>query len=78
MKSTKYTRFCRQLFSNIFGRFNVSETNKNKILEKADIHMVYQEYYSMVLMNIILGFIASFTSTLFLYLSPATSQHYSF
>jgi archaeal flagellar protein FlaJ len=68
MKSTKYTRFCRQLFSNIFDRFNVSETNKNNILEKADILMVYQEYYSMVLMNIILGFIASFTSTLFLYL----------
>jgi flagellar protein FlaJ len=30
--------------------------------------MIYQEYYSMVLMNIIIGFIASFFSTLFLYL----------
>jgi archaeal flagellar protein FlaJ len=38
------------------------------MLEKADISMVYQEYYSMVLMNIIIGFIASFSSTLFLYL----------
>ena len=38
------------------------------MLEKADISMVYQEYYSMVLMNIIIGFIASFVSTLFLYL----------
>jgi len=38
------------------------------MLEKADISMVYQEYYSMVLMNLIVGFIASFFSTLFLYL----------
>ena len=38
------------------------------MLEKADISMVYQEYYSMVLMNIIVGFIASFFSALFLYL----------
>ena len=68
MKSTKYTRFCRQLFSNIFERFNFSEVSKNNLLEKADISMIYQEYYSMVLMNIILGFLASFLSTLFLYL----------
>jgi flagellar protein FlaJ len=38
------------------------------MLEKADIAMVYQEYYSMVLMNIILGFITSFISTTILYL----------
>jgi flagellar protein FlaJ len=68
MKSTKYTRFCRQLFSRIFERFNVTVTDKNNKLEKADISMVYQEYYSMVFMNIILGFIVSFFSSLFLYL----------
>ncbi len=68
MKSTKYTRFCRRLFSNLFERFNVIETTKNNILEKADIAMIYKEYYSMVLMNIIIGFIVSFISTLILYL----------
>ena len=68
MKSTKYTRFCRQLLSGTFQKFNLGETRKNNMLEKADISMVYQEYYSMVLMNIIIGFIASFVSTLFLYL----------
>jgi archaeal flagellar protein FlaJ len=68
MKSTKYTRFCRRLFSRIFKRFKVKETDKNNMLEKADISMVYQEYYSMVLMNVIVGFIVSFFSTLFLYL----------
>lgn len=76
MKSTKYTRFCRRIFANIFERFDISETSKNNMLEKADIAMVYQEYYSMVLMNIIIGFIASFISILILYLlipHPITS-----
>jgi len=68
MKSTKYTRFCRRLFAKTFERFDISETSKNNMLEKADIAMVYQEYYSMVLMNIILGFITSFISTSILYL----------
>ncbi|UCF11946.1 MAG: type II secretion system F family protein [Thermoplasmatales archaeon] len=68
MKSTKYTRFCRRLFSKSFEKFNISETSKNRILEKADISMVYQEYYSMILTNIIIGFIVSFVSTLILYL----------
>jgi len=68
MKSSKYSRFCRRLFSNTFERFDIGETNKNRLLEKADISMVYKEYYSMVLMNIIIGFITSFLSTLILYL----------
>ena len=68
MKSTNYTRFCRRTFSKIFQRFNISETTKNKLLEKADIPMVYQEYYSMVLMNLIIGYATSFVSLLILYL----------
>ena len=68
MKSTKYSRFCRRLFAKTFEKFDISETRKNSLLEKADIAMVYQEYYSMVLMNILLGFITSFVSTVILYL----------
>ena len=68
MKSTTYTRFCRRAFSKFFERFNVKETSKNRLLEKADICMVYKEYYSMVLMNLLVGFIASFVSMLILYL----------
>lgn len=68
MKSTKYTRFCRRLFANIFERFDISETSKNRLLEKADICIVYKEYYSMILMNIIIGFIATFISTIMFYL----------
>jgi len=68
VKSTKYTRFCRRLLSNTFERFDISETSKNRLLEKADICMVYKEYYSMALMNIIIGFISAFTSTVIFYL----------
>jgi len=68
VKSTKYTRLCRRLFVKIFERFNISETSKNRLLEKADITMAYKEYYSMVLMNLIIGSVVSFISTLFLYL----------
>jgi len=68
VKSTKYSRFCRNLFENLFKKFNISETTRNNLLEKADIAMVYQEYYSMVLMNIILGFISAFTSAIIFYL----------
>jgi flagellar protein FlaJ len=68
VKSTKYTRFCRRLFEKTFERFDISETSKNRLLEKADIAMVYKEYYSMVLMNIIVGFISAFVSVLIFYL----------
>lgn len=68
MKSTNYTRFCRRLFAKTFEKFDISETAKNNLLEKADIAMVYKEYYSMVLMNLIIGFISSFVATLILYI----------
>jgi flagellar protein FlaJ len=68
LKSTNYSRFCRRIFSNAFDRFNINETSKNWLLEKADISMVYKEYYSMVYMNIIIGFISSFISSLMIYL----------
>ena len=68
MKSTRYTRFCRQLFAKTFEKLDIEKASKNRILEKADIAMVYQEYYSMILMNIIIGFFSAFLSTLILYL----------
>jgi archaeal flagellar protein FlaJ len=52
----------------MFERLNFSETSRNRLLEKAEIHMLYKEYYSMVLMNLIIGFITSFVSTLFIYI----------
>jgi flagellar protein FlaJ len=68
MRSTNYTRFCRHILGGFFDKFNVSETKRDNLLEKADILMINKEYYSMVLMNIIIGFIISFFSTLALYL----------
>ncbi len=68
MKSTKYTRFCRHLFENLFENLNIGEKTRNNLLEKADILMVTKEYYSMILMNSILGFIVAFSSTLVLFL----------
>jgi flagellar protein FlaJ len=56
------------LFASTFEKFNISKSSKNNLLEQADIAMVYLEYYSMVLMNIIIGFVASFISTIILYL----------
>jgi flagellar protein FlaJ len=68
VKSTNYTRLCRRFFASTFEKLNISETSKNRQLEKADIAMVYQEYYSMVVMNLLLGFITSFISTIFIYI----------
>ncbi|MDG6229127.1 MAG: type II secretion system F family protein [Candidatus Thermoplasmatota archaeon] len=68
MKSTTYSRFCRRLFAHTFERFNFSETSRNRLLEKADITMIYTEYYSMTLMNIIVGFSASFISMILFYM----------
>jgi archaeal flagellar protein FlaJ len=68
MKSTRYTRFCRRFFSKLFEKLKISKVSKNNLLEKANISMVHQEYYSMVMMNALLGFLISCLSTLFLYL----------
>jgi len=68
VKSTTYSRFCRRLFAHTFEQFNFSETSRNRLLEKADISMIYTEYYSMILMNIIVGFSASFISMVLFYM----------
>ncbi len=68
MRSTKYTRFCRHMFTGLFERFLIGSTSKDNLLEKANILMINKEYFAMVLMNTIIGFIVSFTSTLILYL----------
>jgi len=76
VKSTPYSRFCRRVFSPIFEKFNVNETSRNRLLEKADISIIYKEYYSMVFMNVIIGFTCSFILSLIFYLilpNPITS-----
>lgn len=67
MKSTKYSRFCQRMFYKFFEKFEVTEKDKNRMLEKANIAMMYQEYHSMVIMNIIIGFISAFLSSFIIY-----------
>ena len=67
MRSTPYSRMCRKIFSKIFKKLNIEEDEKNHLLEMADIKMTYDEYYSMVLMNIVIAFFLSMTLSLVLH-----------
>ena len=67
MRSTPYSRMCRKIFSRIFKKLNIEEDEKNHLLEMADIRMTYDEYYSMVLMNIVIAFFLSMTLSLVLH-----------
>ena len=67
MRSTPYSRMCRKLFSRIFKKLNIKKDEKNHLLEMADIKMTYDEYYSMVLMNIVIAFFLSMTLSLVLH-----------
>ena len=61
MKSTKYSNFCLQIFGKMFLKHKEEEPEeKNIIFEKANIAMEYEEYYSLALMNILIGFISAF------------------
>ena len=69
MKSKKYSNFCLK----IFGK-KLSEKQKNKqedkeiILEQAGIKLDYKEYYSIALMNILIGFICALLFSIILYI----------
>jgi len=68
MKSTKYTVLCLKAFGKLFSRFTKDKLEaKNLPFVKANIQLSYEEYYSVALMNTILGFIISFVLTFILY-----------
>jgi len=68
MKSTNYSNFCLQIFGKFFRKYDKKElVERNVTLEKADIRMEYDEYNSMVLMNIFIGLIASIILSTILY-----------
>lgn len=68
MKSTRYSKFCTQIFGNIFSKYNIDQTEKkNIILAQANIAMDYDAYYSMALMNTAIGFISALAFVLLLY-----------
>jgi len=68
MKSTRYSRFCTNIFRYIFSRYNKDELEeKNIVLAQADIPRDYVTYSSVALMNTIIGFIVTFTFALLFY-----------
>lgn len=68
MKSTNYSAFCLKLFDKLFLRIKKDQLeDKNLPFVKANIPMSFEEYYSLVLMNVILGFIISLIFALVLF-----------
>jgi flagellar protein FlaJ len=73
MKSTKYSSFCFSIFCRFFSdKIKNKFSKKNILLEKANIAMVYEEYYTMVLMNTFIGFVLSvlISCLMYLFFSP--------
>jgi hypothetical protein len=69
MKSSKYSNFCLWKFDRFFSiKTKQRFQEKNITLKQADINMLYQEYFSMFLMTMILGCIITIFSTIVLYL----------
>ena len=68
MKSTNYSNFCQVIFGRFFKGYKKDQTEeKNLFLIKANIEMSYEEYYSVAIVNIIIGLIFSIIFSLFLY-----------
>ena len=68
MKSTSYSTLCLKLFDRLFSRIKKDQLeDKNLPFVKANISMSFEEYYSMALMNVILGFIISLIFSLILF-----------
>jgi len=69
MKSTKYSNFCLGKFDRFFSiKTKQKLQEKNITLKQANISMLYQEYFSMFLMTILLGVITTIISAILLYL----------
>jgi len=75
MKSSKYSNFCLWKFDRFFSiKTKQQFQEKNITLKQADINMLYQEYFSMFLMTMLLGVIITILSTILLYLLfPSTN-----
>jgi flagellar protein FlaJ len=75
VKSSKYSNFCLWKFDRFFSiKTKQQFQEKNITLKQADISMLYQEYFSMFLMAILLGAIITIISAIILYLFfPSTN-----
>ncbi len=60
MRFTNYSVFCKKIFKRFFSRQKKEEIDRqNLMLEKANIDMEFQEYYSVAIMNTIIAFFVS-------------------
>ena len=69
MKPTKYSGFCLQILGNFFSeKKKEHQIEKNILLEQANIEIDYEEYYSMTIMNMLIGYIGTLILTIFLHI----------
>jgi archaeal flagellar protein FlaJ len=73
MKSTNYSNRCLKIFGRYFHRYKKDQLEeKNLLFVKANILMSYEEYYSMVFMNMIIGLICGIVAGLVIYILFST------
>jgi len=69
VKATGYSSFSLRVFGRFLSEKSKSSLQeKNILLEKAEINMDYTEYYSMMIMNMLIAYISSFIIFLIFYL----------
>jgi flagellar protein FlaJ len=79
MKPTKYSTFALGIFGRFFEKYMYEKLEeKNLQLVKADIQMSYEEFYSMTILNMILGYVITLIFTLFLYLAFPSEFTFAF
>jgi archaeal flagellar protein FlaJ len=73
MKSTNYSNRCLKIFGGYFQKYKKDQLDeKNLLFVKANILMSYEEYYSMVFMNMIIGLICGIVAGFFIYIFFST------
>jgi len=73
MKSTTYSQFCMRVFKNVCSKIEKGKiSEKNLLLEKANIAMVCKEYYALSMMNALLAaLVCIFTAVFFYFFLPS-------
>jgi len=79
MKPIEYSNFALKIFGRFFEKYMPdSLEEKNIQLVKADIQMSYEEYYSMAVMNTIIGYIISLIFTVVIYVVAPSEITFAF
>ena len=69
MKSTNYSNFCLKIFGRHFQKYKKDQLEeKNLLFVKANILLSYEQYYSMVYMNMIIGLICGIVAGFSIYI----------